>query len=299
MPLSIVLSGASGLLGTALSRSLKAGGHRVKPLVRANAQTFVDGPSWNPSNNSIDIPALEGVDAVIHLAAENVGTRWNEAKKAKIRDSRVQGTALLCDALAKLEQPPKVLLSASAIGYYGDRAAEDLTESSAPGSGFLASVCQEWEAATAPAAQKGIRVVNLRIGVVLSSDGGVIPQLKGLYQKWMGGKIGSGQQYMSWISIADVVSAIMFALNEQSLSGPVNLTSPNPVTNLDFTKALGKALNKPTFMALPGFMAKLAMGEMAQELLLSSAKVLPQKLLDAGFQFSFAKLEDAIQRELF
>jgi hypothetical protein len=298
MPLSIVLSGANGLLGSALTRALKQGGHRVKPLARITGQTYVDGPSWEPAAGRIDIMALEGFDAVIHLAGESVSTRWSEAQKAKIRSSRVDGTALLCDALSKLEQPPKVLLSASAIGLYGDRGEEELSEESAPGAGFLAGVCQDWEKATAPAQQKGIRTVHMRIGVVLSSEGGALQQMAGTFKKGLGGKLGSGKQYMSWISRADCVSAIMYLLSAQNISGAVNLTAPNPATNGEFTKALGAQLGRPTFLGVPGFMAKLFMGEMAQELVLSSAKVLPKKLQAAGFQFSYPTLAEALQFEM-
>lgn len=238
----------------------------------------------------------EGPDAVVHLAGENIArARWSERQKALIRDSRVKGTRLLCDLLARYSPPPKALVCASAVGYYGDRADEILKEESAPGSGFLADVCREWEAATQPAVERGIRVVNLRIGIVLSPMGGALAKMLTPFKLGVGGTIGSGRQYMSWIALDDVVGAIHFALTNESLHGPVNAVAPNPVTNREFTHTLGRVLSRPTLFPMPAFAARLVLGEMADALLLASARVEPAQLLASGFTFRHPDLEAALR----
>jgi uncharacterized protein (TIGR01777 family) len=254
---------------------------------------------WQPETGSIATPGLEGLDAVVHLAGENIAAgRWTAEKKASIRDSRVQGTHLLCDALAQLVNPPKVLVSASAIGYYGDRGAEVLREDSRPGRDFLADVCRAWEAATAPAAQRGIRVVNLRFGIVLSAAGGALAKMLLPFKLGAGGIIGSGQQYMSWIALDDVVGAIHHTLITDTLHGPVNAVAPNPVTNAVFTKTLGRVLWRPTLFPLPAFVARAAFGEMADALLLASTRVEPARLKDTHYAFRYPELEGALRHVL-
>jgi uncharacterized protein (TIGR01777 family) len=298
--MNILVSGSTGLVGTALIPTLTAGGHEVVRLVRSRSRS----PSkeligWDPEANYIDAAGLEGLDAIVHLAGEPIAAgRWNALKKARIRDSRVRGTQLLCEALAHTARPPSVLLCASAIGFYGDRGDEVLAESSSSGKGFLAEVCRDWEGATAPARQKGIRVVNLRFGVILSAQGGALAKMLTPFKMGVGGVVGSGRQYMSCIAIDDVVRAIQHSLANASLAGPVNVVGPTAVTNHEFTKTLGKVLGRPTVFPMPAFAARLAFGEMADELLLSSARVEPKKLLESGFQFQSPDLESALRHVL-
>jgi uncharacterized protein len=255
---------------------------------------------WDPVRREVDAAGLEGHDAVLHLAGENVGSgRWTAARKAAIRDSRVNGTRLLCDALAGLARPPKTLVCASAVGYYGDRGEETLTEESPPGTGYLAEVCREWEAASDPAARKGIRVVALRIGMVLSAKGGALSRMLPLFRAGLGGVIGSGRQYIGWVALDDLPHIILHALQRGDLSGPVNAVAPRPVTNREFTEALGKALSRPTPLPVPAFALRLAVGrEMADALLLSSARAIPRRLEETGFRFRFPELPVAL-RHLF
>lgn len=294
----ILVTGSSGLLGSALAPFLTAGGHRVICLVRSQSQAPVLGESWSwdPERGTMLSVGSEGPDAVVHLAGENIArARWSERQKALIRDSRVKGTRLLCDLLARYSPPPKALVCASAVGYYGDRADEILKEESAPGSGFLADVCREWEAATQPAVERGTRVVNLRIGIVLSPMGGALAKMLTPFKLGVGGTIGSGRQYMSWIALDDVVDAIHFALTNESLRGPVNAVAPNPVTNRDFTHTLGRVLSRPTLFPMPAFAARLVLGEMADALLLASTRVEPSRLLASGFTFRHPDLEAALR----
>ena len=296
--MKILVTGSTGLVGSALLPFLSTGGHQPIPLLRGG-QAQSGAPHWDPAAGKIAAESLEGFDAVVHLAGENIaGGRWTDDKKKKIRDSRVAGTRLLCAALAKRKRPPKTLVCASAIGYYGNRGPEVLDESSAPGSGFLAEVCQEWEAAAEPARAAGIRVVHLRIGVVLSADGGALATMLLPFKLGVGGVIGSGQQYMSWVAIDDVVGAIHFALTQDQLSGPVNAVSPSPVTNRDYTKTLGKVLARPTILPIPSFAIHLGLGEMADELLLASTRVVPDVLQEAGYEFRFPDLEPALRHLL-
>lgn len=298
--MNILVSGSTGLVGTALVPVLTSAGHEVVRLVRSRSRS----PSkeligWDPDASYIDAAGLEGLDAVVHLAGEPIASgRWNALKKARIRDSRVKGTHLLCDALAHAARRPAVLLCASAVGFYGDRGDELLVETSSSGFGYLAEVCRDWEAATAPAVEKGIRVVNLRFGVILSPNGGALAKMLTPFKLGLGGAIGSGKQYMSCISIDDCIGAIVHSLASASLSGPVNVVGPTPATNGEFTKTLGKVLGRPTVFPMPAFAARLAFGEMADALLLSSQRVEPKKLLESGYPFRHYNLESALRHVL-
>lgn len=295
----VAVTGATGLVGSALTPRLAGGGHEAVALRRAPAAAGGGGPSWDPETGALSAGALDGVDAVVHLAGENVaGGRWTAARKARIRDSRVAGTRQLAAALAALPQPPKTLIAASAIGFYGDRGDERLDEAAAPGADFLADVCQQWEAAAAPARDAGMRVVHLRIGIVLTPAGGALQRMLTPFRMGVGGVIGSGRQYMSWVALDDVLGGILHALRADSLTGPVNLAAPHPVTNAEFTKTLGRVLRRPTFLPLPAFGARLAFGEMADALLLSSARVEPARLRADGFEFDYPDLEAALRHLL-
>jgi len=294
----VAVSGSSGLVGSSLTPSLADGGHRVTKLVRREAPAENEA-QWDPDGKKTDVAALEGVDAIVHLAGAGIADkRWSEEVKQRIRDSRVPATRKLCEDLARIENKPGTLVCASAIGYYGDRGDEVLDESSPAGEGFLAEVAQQWEAATQPAAEAGIRVVNLRLGVVLSPDGGALAQMLTPFKLGGGGRVGSGKQYWSWVALDDVVGAIEHALATEALRGPVNVTSPQPVTNAEFTKTLGKVLGRPTIVPMPAFAARLALGEMADELLLASTRVHPKKLLETGYEFRYSELEAALRRLL-
>lgn len=293
--MNVLVSGSRGLLGSELIPRLKANGHQVRRLVRSAKDA---GPSdfiWDPMKGEIQ-GELKGIDAVIHLAGESIASgRWTDEKKKQIRDSRIKGTTFLSETIASLQPPPKVFICASAIGYYGDRGAEVLDEMSTAGTGFLADLCKDWENSTKAAKDAGIRVVNVRIGVSLSPKGGALGKMLLPFQLGAGGNVGNGRQYMSWISIDDVAQAMVFCLETDSLSGPVNLTAPEPVPNSEFTRALGAVLHRPTIFPMPDFAARLALGEMADELLLSSAQVLPKKLQEAGFQFQYPEIQGALQ----
>jgi uncharacterized protein len=292
--MNILVTGASGFIGSALVSFLTTAGHDVTRLVRSQPRPEEKAVRWDPMAGTIEATALEGVETVVHLAGESLTERWTSQKKIRIRESRVKGTRLLCESLAQMTPPPKVLVSASAIGYYGDRAAEILTEESPAGRGFLAEVCRAWEAATEPAVQKGIRVVPLRFGVVLGGAGGALGKMLPPFRMGLGGVLGSGQQYMSWIALDDAVGAIHHAMMTESLQGPVNAVAPNAVTNQEFTKALGKAIGRPTIVPMPAFAVRLIFGEMADELLLASARVQPTKLMASGYTFRYPELEAAL-----
>jgi uncharacterized protein (TIGR01777 family) len=293
----IIVSGSTGLIGSALVPFLTTAGHDVTKLVRSG--NFTGAVQWNPEAGMIDRPGLEGCDAVVHLAGENIAARrWTAAQKARIRDSRVTGTRLLSEALAALAHPPKVLVSASAIGYYGDRGDEVLREDSAPGTGFLADTCRQWESSTDPVTRKGIRVVHIRTGIVLSSSGGALGKMVLPFKMGVGGKIGSGRQYMSWITLSDLCAAILHCIQAGTLHGAVNTVSPTPVTNLEFTKTLGRVLSRPTIFPLPAFAARIVLGEMADGLLLASARVEPAKLLATRFGFQHKDLQSGLKSVL-
>lgn len=290
--MKVLISGSTGLVGAALNANLRD--NEVFKLVRTRADLLSHEIAWEPEHRVINPPLLEGFDAVVHLAGENIMGKWTENKKQRIRDSRVQGTQVLCKTLAQLTRPPSVLVCASAVGYYGNRGDEILTEQSPKGDGFLASVCEEWEDATRIAAEKGIRVVNLRLGMVLSSRGGALQRMLPIFKLCLGGKVGSGEQYISWITIDDLLSLIKYAIDNPNLAGPVNAVSPHPVTNVEFTKILGKVLHRPTIFPLPSWIVNLVFGEMGQEILLSSTRAFPKKLEDKGFQFKYPTIETAL-----
>jgi uncharacterized protein (TIGR01777 family) len=295
--MNVVVSGSRGLVGSALLPFLTAGGHAVRSLVRdGGAATDL---AWNPDRGELEGRGFDGVDGVVHLAGEPIAAgRWNAAKKQRILDSRVRGTRLLAETLARLPTPPKVLVCASAIGFYGDRGDERLDESSALGSGYLADVCRQWEGAARPAVERGIRVVQLRFGVVLSARGGALARMLPPFKLGLGGPLGHGQQWMSFVALDDALAIVLRALTDDSLRGPVNAVAPAPVTNADFTRTLARVLGRPAFLAMPAFAARLAFGEMADELLLSSQCVAPRKLLEHGHAFGWPTLEGALRHLL-
>lgn len=298
-PLSVAITGASGLVGRSLSAFLRAGGHRVTPLVRSRERAGPESIYWNVQREEIDARALEGVDAVIHLAGEPLfALRWTEAKKRRILESRARGTRLVARALASLDRGPRVLLSASGVHYYGDRGDEILTEESASGEGFLAEVCREWEAATEPAAAAGVRVVTLRSGVVLTPEGGALEKMLLPFRMGVGGRLGSGRQYMSWIDADDQIGLLHHALVNRDVRGPVNATAPGPVPNAAFTDALGRVLGRPTVLPLPSLAVKASMGEMGETLLLQGQRARPEAALASGFDFHFPDLESSLRHQL-
>lgn len=295
----VLVTGSTGLIGSALVERLHKRGDAPVRMVRAKRGSGDTEATWNPEAGSIDRDALDGLDAVVHLAGESVaGGRWTREKKGRIRDSRLRGTRLLCETLATLHAPPHVLVSASAIGIYGNRGDEIMREDSPPADDFLADVCKEWEAATIMAQRAGIRVVRIRIGVVLSARGGALAQMLTPFRLGLGGVVGSGKQYMSWITLDDIVNAILFCIENDALSGPVNGMAPNPVTNRDFTKTLGKVLRRPTLLPLPAIAVRALFGEMGNALLLASTRGHPTRLLEAGFRFDYPDLEPALRRLL-
>ena len=294
--MKILVSGSHGLVGKALMKSLTVDGHEVIRLVRHEPIFGAPEIWWDPSQGRIDAEHLEGLEVVVHLAGESIASgRWTDQKKRTIRESRVKGTSLLSESLARLSRPPSVFLCASAIGYYGDRADELLTEQSAPGNDFLANVCIEWEGATTAAVEKGIRTVQTRFGIILDDNGGALAKMLTPFRLGIGGRVGSGKQWMSWVALDDVVSALKFLMGETSTRGPVNFVSPNPVTNAEFTKTLGRVLSRPTLFPVPEFGARLAFGEMADALLLSSQRVEPVILKNKGFEFRWTTLEPALR----
>jgi uncharacterized protein (TIGR01777 family) len=296
--LRIAVSGAGGFIGSALVSALGHEGHRVLRLVR-RPSAGQDEIAWDPEGGQVDSAKLEGVDAVVHLAGESIaGGRWNAERKQRIRQSRVKGTSLLAGALARLSAKPRVLVSGSAMGIYGDRGDEVLVETSTPGTGFLADVGQAWEAAADPARMAGIRVVHPRFGMVLHPSGGGLEKMLPPFRMGLGGHLGNGQQWMSWITRDDAVSVIRAAIVEEGLSGPVNATSPNPVRNAEFTRLLGAALHRPAIAAVPAFALELMFGELAKEALLASQRLLPARLQEIDFTFRDPELGAAFTRLL-
>jgi uncharacterized protein (TIGR01777 family) len=295
--LTIAITGSTGLIGSAAVRVFEQRGMRVVHVVRREARGDNE-ISWNPSAGSIEAAKLDGVDAVINLAGANIAQRWTDDAKREIREGRVNGTTALCRALAGLSNKPRVLLSGSAIGIYGAHRLDPVDESSALGDDFLASVARDWEAATEPASAAGIRVVNLRTGIVLSKNGGMLERLLLPFKLGVGGQLGGGDQWLSWIALADYVEALSFLLNAENISGPVNLVAPNPVTNAEFTRALGRVVRRPTLMTVPKFAMSIVFGEMADDTIFASQRVRPRRLLEAGFVFTLPTLEAALREEL-
>lgn len=297
--MSIAVSGAAGLIGSALCDYLDRTGQTLVRLVRGEDRHDADRVRWDPmSSGRIHDDRLEGLDAVVHLGGANIAGRWSDARKASIRDSRVRGTNGIAQTLAGLKKRPSTFLCASAVGIYGDTGARETDEAAEAGRGFLADVCRDWESACAPAVDAGIRVVNLRFGVVLSRDGGALAKMLPPFRLGLGGRVGSGQQYMSWITLPDAVAAIAFLLKRDDIRGPVNLVSPTPVTNETFTRCLGRALHRPALIPLPSAALKLILGEMAECTVLCSSRVLPRVLLDSGFRFRHDTIEKGLRATL-
>jgi uncharacterized protein (TIGR01777 family) len=292
MPAKILVSGSSGLIGAALVPALQSNGYEVVRLVRGASASGRVG--WDPAR-PLAPESVSGFEVIIHLAGESIVGRWTEAKKRRIRESRVQGTRALAAALAKAPQPPRLLISASAIGYYGNRGEETLREDSSSGDGFLPEVCREWEAAAEPASKAGIRAVQMRFGVVLSAVGGALQKMLLPFRMGVGGKVGNGRQWMSWIAIDDLVGAIQHVIKTDTLRGPVNGVGPGPVRNAEFTKTLASVLSRPAIFPMPGFAARLAFGQMADELLLASQRVEPAKLMASGYVFQKPDLSTALE----
>lgn len=295
----LLITGASGLVGRTLSRGLMASGHTVTPLVRRRSgdQQTPGTAWWDPEGGELDLQGLEGHQAVIHLAGENIASgRWTAKRKKRILESRVRGTGLLAEALGRLEHPPHTLISASAVGYYGNRPADEVvTEQSSPGTGFLADVCRQWETAAVPAAAAGIRVINLRFGVVLDPGDGALAKMLPPFRLGLGGPVGNGRQMMSWITTGELTPLVAHLLENQSISGPVNAVSPSPVSNARFSRVLGRVLSRPARIPLPALAARLIFGEMARELLLGGARVDPLALRTSGYAFTHPELEPALR----
>ena len=291
----VLVSGSTGLIGSSLVRSLESGGHDVVRLLRPQSRTSANGIMWDPAARSLEPGELEGFDAVVHLSGENIANRrWSAAQMARIKDSRIGSTTLLAETLASLDSPPSVFACASAGGYYGDRGDELLDEDAAVGTGFLAAATKEWEDATGPAASAGIRVATLRIGVVLTAAGGMLSRVLPIFKLGLGGRLGSGSQYMSWLTRSDVVDATVWTLDHEDVSGPVNVSSPNPVTNSEFTRALGRAVRRPAVLAVPSFALRLAQGDLA-EVVTSSVRMDPARLRESGFEFKHPEIDGALE----
>jgi uncharacterized protein (TIGR01777 family) len=289
----IAISGSSGLIGSALTGALETRGHTIKRLVRRSARG-ADEISWDPARGQLDSRGLAGVDAIVNLAGENLAQRWSASARARIRSSRVNGTTLLAQAVAAMQTKPRVLLSGSAVGIYGNRGDEILDESSDLGNDFLASVCKDWESATAPAAEAGVRVVHLRTGIVLSRAGGALSKMLLPFRLGVGGRLGDGRQWMSWIALPDAIAALAFLIRAESVSGPVNLVAPNPVLNAEFARALAHVLGRPAVFPVPKFALTLLLGQMGEDTVLASQRVRARRLLENGFKFKLPTLEDAL-----
>jgi len=297
--MKVMISGAGGLVGTALSATLSQHGHEITPLQRrAAAAGSPGGPWWDPRSGQIDLQGAGPVDAIVHLAGENLAGRWTQRKKEAIWKSRVEGTRLLCTAIARMPQPPSVLVSASAVGIYGDRGDELLDEESKAGHGFLSDLAKEWEAATAPVRERGIRVVHARLGIVLTPRGGALARLLPVFQLGLGGPVGNGRQYWSWVGLDDAVAALERMLVDRAFAGAYNVVTPHPVTNSEFTRILGRVLHRPAVLRIPAPLVRLGFGEMGEAMLLSGARVLPRRLEQSGFVFHQPTLESALRHLL-
>ena len=298
LPPTITISGATGMIGSALVTRLREGGHGVRRLVRSARDAQPGDVRWDPASETLDARVLEGSDAIVHLAGAPIARRWTTEHKREIRESRLRGTELIARAVAAMEVKPRVVLSGSAVGYYGDRGDKLLDESSAPGNDFLGTLAREWEGAAAPIADAGVRLVLLRTGIVLAPDGGALEKLLLPFKLGVGGPIGGGRQWMSWISLDDHLGAMEHALFTDTLAGPVNLVAPNPVTNATFATTLGRVLKRPALLPLPGFALELVYGEMAHATLLAGQRALPKALMASGFEFQHPTLEQALRTVL-
>jgi uncharacterized protein (TIGR01777 family) len=297
----ILMTGASGLVGTALAAELQSAGNTVNRFVRAssNAAASTGDVPWNPETGEMNLATAEGADAVVNLAGASIGGgRWTTQRKALLRSSRVNLTEHLVAALAQLKSPPKIFVSASAIGYYSDRGEESLTEASPSGHDFLSQICREWEAAAIKAEQSGMRTVIARFGIILSKKGGALPPMLTPFKLGVGGRLGSGKQWMSWVALDDAVTALRQAINDPAMRGPINVVAPNPARNAEFTQVLARVLHRPAIFPAPAFALRLILGEMADALLLSSQRVIPEKLTQQRFQFQYADLEAALRRAI-
>jgi uncharacterized protein len=294
--MKILISGASGLVGSALARLLRAEGHTAARLVRPGGTVAQGDVRWDPGSASIDAAAIEGADVVVHLSGASIaGGRWTARRKAMLRGSRVDSTRLLVDVLANLRRKPRVLICASASGYYGDRGDELLTESSEPGTDFLALLARDWEAEAMRASGAGMRVVMLRFGVIFARNGGALPKMLLPFRFGVAGRIGSGRQWMPWIALEDAVQVARAAISDERFSGPINTVAPNPVRNSEFTRVVAQVLHRPAVFAVPGFVLRAALGEMAQPLLLASTRAVPQRLTELGYSFRYADAQDALR----
>ena len=293
----VLISGASGLIGTALTSRLETAEMEVKQLTRQNVDEEDEKRiNWHPESGTLDAEQIEGFRVVVHLAGENVADEsWTEEKKRRIMDSRVTSATLLCRVLAHLKEKPRMLICASAVGYYGNRGDEELTETSEPGTGFLSEVCQAWEQAVQPAVEAGIKVANLRIGMELTSHGGALQRVLPPFRLGLGGPVGGGRQWISWIAMDDLVGIILHCINNRRMTGAINAVAPNPVQNREFVQALGKVMGKPAITPVPAFAVKLALGEMGRELVLASTRVKPERLEQSGFEWQYPNIEDALR----
>ena len=292
----VLISGGSGLVGSALTHSLRADGHAVSHFVRPGGSPAPGDVLWNPSRATLDVPALEGYDAIVHLSGASIADgRWTVERKAMLRSSRVDSTRVLVDSLTHLKQPPRVFVCASAIGFYGDRGDELLTETSGYGNDFLSVLCRAWESEAARAASSGIRTVMTRFGVILATQGGALPRMLTPFKLGLGGRLGSGKQWISWVALEDVVKVLRAVIDNQNLSGPVNVVAPQPVQNDEFTRVLAGVMHRPAIFPAPAFALRLALGQMADALLLSSQRVQPEKLAKIGYQFRYEALQPALQ----
>ncbi|HEY6442571.1 MAG TPA: TIGR01777 family oxidoreductase [Candidatus Acidoferrales bacterium] len=297
--MKILISGASGLVGKALARKLQEDGHTIARLVRPGGKSSPEDIFWDPMAATVDAPAMEGFDAVIHLSGASIAeARWNPERKAVLRSSRIDSTRVLVDTLSGLKQKPRVFLCASATGYYGNRGDELLTESSEGGTDFLALLARDWEAEARRAELAGIRTVRLRFGVILSADGGALPRMLAPFKYGVGGRLGSGNQWMSWIALEDVMEIMFSAIASSQFSGPVNVVAPNPVRNSEFTRIAAAALHRPAIFSAPAFALRIALGQMADPLLLSSQRAIPERLLAIGYKFRFANLDSSLKNAL-